>query len=81
MHKDDGNMLKKFQQIPVHTFREIDHHHLQPFSIFIEIRASIGQVFFYGEMHKDDSNMLKKPGESNLPFKRYGLNKFSIGLF
>ena len=28
MHMDDGNMPKKFQQIPVHDFQEIDPHHL-----------------------------------------------------
>jgi len=44
---DDGNMPKKFQQIAVHSFREIDLHHLQPFLIFFEIRASIGQDFLW----------------------------------
>jgi len=28
MHMDDGNMLKQFQQIPMHSFREINLHHL-----------------------------------------------------
>lgn len=31
MHMDDGNMLKKFQKILVHTFREIFLHHLHYF--------------------------------------------------
>jgi len=42
MHKDDGNMLKKFQQIPVHTFQEIVLHHLLPFFIFLDIHAPVG---------------------------------------
>jgi len=41
MHMDDGNMLKKFQQIPVHGYQEIGLHHLQPFFHFLSIRASI----------------------------------------
>lgn len=41
MHMDYGNMLKKFQQIPVHGFKEIDLHHLQPFFNFLDIRESI----------------------------------------
>lgn len=44
MHKDYGNILIKFQQIPVHGFQEIDLHHLHP---------------FYGEMHKDDGKKFK----------------------
>ena len=41
MHMDDGNMLKKFQQILVHGFQEISLHHLHPFFHFLNIRASI----------------------------------------
>ena len=41
MNMDDGNMLKQFQQIPVHGFEEIGLHHLQPFLYFLNIRASI----------------------------------------
>jgi len=48
MHLDDGNMLKEFQQILVHTFLEIGLHHLQPFLIFLKIRSSVGQDFFIG---------------------------------
>lgn len=49
MHMDYGNILKNFQKILVHTFREIDLHHLQPFLFFIEIRASIGQDVLCGD--------------------------------
>lgn len=45
---DGGNMPKKFQQILVHGFQEIDLHHLQPFLVFLEIRASIDQNFSVG---------------------------------
>lgn len=45
MCMDDGKMIKQFQQIRVHTFQEIKLHHLQPFFIFLEIRASIAQKF------------------------------------
>ena len=48
MHIDDGNMPKQFQPIPVHSFQEIDLHHLQPFSVFLEIHASIDQNFPMG---------------------------------
>ncbi len=41
MHMDDRNMLKQFQQIPMHSFREIGLHHLQPFFHFCNICASI----------------------------------------
>jgi len=41
MHVDDVNMIKKFQQIPVHGFQEIGLHHLQPFLHFINICTSI----------------------------------------
>lgn len=43
MHKDDVNMLKKFHKFLVHTFQEIDLHHLKPIFIFLKICASIGQ--------------------------------------
>ena len=59
VHMDDGNMPKKFPQILVHGFQEIDLHHLQPFLVFLEIHASIN-FFFYGEVHNDDGNMIKK---------------------
>ena len=42
MHMDDVNMLKKFQQILVHTFREIGLHHLQSFLFFLKIHAFVG---------------------------------------
>ena len=45
MHMDDGKMPKQFQKIPVHSFQEICLHHLQPFLVFLEIRASIDQKF------------------------------------
>ena len=48
MHIYDGNMLKQFQQFPVHSLLEIKLHHLQPFFIFLEIRASNGQDFLWG---------------------------------
>jgi len=38
---DYGNMLKKFQQVLMHGFREIDLHHLQPFLFFLDIRGPI----------------------------------------
>lgn len=28
MYKDDSDMFKNFQRIPMHTFQEIGHHHL-----------------------------------------------------
>ncbi len=43
MYKHDGKILKEFQQILVHTFQEIGLHRLQPFLIFFEMHASIGQ--------------------------------------
>jgi len=48
MHMDDGNMPNKFQKIPVHGFQKIVLHHLQPFLVFLEISASIGQFFLWG---------------------------------
>ena len=57
---DDGNIPKQFQKISMHGFQEINPHHLQPFFIFLEIHASIAQVFFYEEVHNDDGNMLRK---------------------
>ena len=45
---DDGNILKKFQKIPMHGFQEIDLHNLHPFLVFVKIRASIDQIFFMG---------------------------------
>lgn len=59
MHMDDYNMLKKFNQIPVHTFQQIFFHHLELILFFLEIHASNGQLI-YGELHKDDGNILKK---------------------
>ena len=34
------NKCGKFQLNPAHGFRENDHHHLQPFCLYIDIRAS-----------------------------------------
>ena len=51
MHMDDGNMLKKFQQIPVHGFQEIGLHHLQPFFHFLNIRASIQKFVSWGDAY------------------------------
>jgi len=48
IYKDDGNMLKKFQKVSVHTFREIGLHHLQPCFFFIIICAFVGQNFLSG---------------------------------
>lgn len=48
MYKDDGNMLKKSQQIPMHTFQEIGPHVIQQFSIFLEIHASVAQECLWG---------------------------------
>ena len=49
MHVSDGNLPKKFQPIPMHGFQEIDLWNLQPFSIFLEIRASIDHEFAMGD--------------------------------
>ena len=49
MHMSDGNLPKQFQPIPKHGFREIDLWNLQPFSIFLEIRASIDHDFSMGD--------------------------------
>jgi len=48
---DDGNMLKKFQQIPVHGFQEIGLHYLQPFFHFLNIRASIQKFVSWGDAY------------------------------
>ena len=53
MNMDDGNILKKFQQIPIHTFQEIGLHHLQPFLYFIEISESILSQNWCGEGSND----------------------------
>ena len=45
MHMDDSSLPKQFQPIPMHSFQEIDLWNLQPFSIFLEIRASIDHEF------------------------------------
>ena len=47
MHMDDGNIPRQFQQIPVHSFPEIGLHHFQSFLVFLEIHASIGQMFLW----------------------------------
>ena len=44
----DGNMPKQFYSIPMHGFQEIGLHHLKPFSVFLEIHASIDQNFSMG---------------------------------
>ena len=56
---DYGNIPKKFQQIPVHSFQEISLHHLQPFLVFSRDLCIHRPKFFYGEVHNDDGNMLK----------------------
>ena len=48
MHMGYGNMPKKYQQSLVHGLQEINLHQLQPFLIFLEICASIGQIFLWG---------------------------------
>ena len=48
MHMGDGNLPKQFQPIPMHGFWEIDLWNLQPFSIFLEICASIDHNFSMG---------------------------------
>lgn len=59
MHVDYGNMLKQFQQILVHNFREISLHHLHPLFIF-SISVHPFKTLFHGEMHMDDGNMPNK---------------------
>ncbi len=49
MHMGDSSLPKQFQPIPMHGFREIDLWNLQPFSIFLEIRASIDHEFDMGD--------------------------------
>ena len=49
MHMGDSSLPKQFQQISMHGFREIDLWNLQPFSIFLEIRASIDDEFDMGD--------------------------------
>ena len=49
MHMGDSSLPKQFQPIPMHGFREIDLWNLQPFSIFLEIRASIDHDFTMGD--------------------------------
>ncbi len=56
---DDSNMPKQLQQILVHTFREIDLHHL---STFVHLFAKL----FHGDMHMDDCNMPTKFGRISL---------------
>jgi len=48
IHMGDGNMPKQFYSIPMHGFQEIGLHHLKPFSVFLEIHASIDQNFSMG---------------------------------
>ena len=48
MHMGDSSLPKQFQPIPMHDFREIDLFILQPFSIFLEICASIDLNFAMG---------------------------------
>jgi len=59
MHMDDGNMLKKFQQILVHSF--LENRPPSPTTIFKFYRDSYihWPKCFYGELHKDDRNMLR----------------------
>ena len=52
-------MPEQFQPIPVHGFREISLHHLQPFLHFLHIRASISKPISW-EMHIGDSNLPKQ---------------------
>lgn len=47
IHIDDGNMLKEFKQILVHTFLEIGRHHLHPFLILLEVCASVGREILW----------------------------------
>ena len=49
MHMDDSSLPKQFQPIPMHGFREIELWNLQPFSNFLEIRASIDHEFAMGD--------------------------------
>ena len=49
---DDGDMLKKFQQISVHGFREMNIHHLQPFLHFLYICAFIEKYVSWGDEHE-----------------------------
>ena len=44
----DSSLPKQFQPILMHSFREIDLCNLQPFSIFLEICASIDRNFAMG---------------------------------
>jgi len=44
----DSNVSKQFQPIPMPGFQEIDPCNLQPFSIFLDIRASIDHNFAMG---------------------------------
>ena len=48
MYMGHSSLLKQFQSIPMHGFREIDLWNLQPFSIFLEICASIDHDFAMG---------------------------------
>jgi len=51
MHMDDGNILKRFQQILVHFFWEISLHHLQPFLNFLDIHVSIQKYVSWGDAY------------------------------
>jgi len=48
MNMDDSSLPKQFQPILMHGFWEIDLWNIQPFSIFLEICASIDRNFSMG---------------------------------
>ncbi len=51
LYKGDGNMPEQFQPIPVHGFREINLHLLQPFFHFLHIRAFVSKPVSWGDAH------------------------------
>ena len=46
---DNSNMPKRFQQILMYTFREIELYHLQPFLNFLDNCASIFKFVSWGD--------------------------------
>ena len=51
LYRDEENMPKQFQPIPVHGFQEISLHLHHPFLYFLHIRASVLKPISWGDAH------------------------------